>query len=185
MQIWLIFLSVVVIMMTHMAPMYITFQFTQKAYRWTADTYSTLNAIASSAVQIVTMLSIPVLVKCFRLRDVTLTILGILSYYGQYIILGAWLTPLGFWISVVVGVLGNMSSIGVRSYLTTIVDKSETGRVFSFMSAVDSIAPMLASTIFTMIFRETIDSYLGLAFHVIAALQLLPLLVMIWIHSHV
>ena len=81
----------------------------------------------------------------------------------------------------VIGSIGGGSSIGTRSHLTKIVGRDEIGKVMSFMSALDTLAPMISSTVFTYIFKYTINTYPGAVYLVTAFLILVPIYVMMWI----
>ena len=77
--------------------------------------------------------------------------------------------------------VGGVAHIGSRSHLTKIVDRNEIGKVLSFMLALDTLAPMISSTLLAYIFKYTIDTYPGAVYEVIAFLLFIPIFIMIWI----
>ncbi len=74
-----------------------------------------------------------------------------------------------------------VSSVGTRSHMSKIVGRDEIGKIFSFIAALDTIGPMFSSTIFTFIFKYTMDSYPGTVYQFTAFLILFPIFTMMWI----
>jgi len=87
----------------------------------------------------------------------------------------------GAYIAMPIGSIGGVSSIGTRSHMSKIVGRNEIGKVFSFMTALDTVAPMISSTIFTYIFKHTMDSYPGTVYQLTAFLIFFPIFIMMWI----
>ncbi len=76
---------------------------------------------------------------------------------------------------------GAITNVGMRSHLSTIVDKDELGKVFSLIAALDSTAPFVASVFFTFIFTQTLDFFPGAVFEMTALMLFVPLSAMFWI----
>ena len=81
----------------------------------------------------------------------------------------------------VIGSIAGASNIGSRSYTTKIVGKDEIGKIMSFMTALNTMAGIISTTISVQIFKATIDSYPGTVFQFVAFLCLLPVFIMMWI----
>jgi PCFT/HCP family folate transporter-like MFS transporter 1/3 len=116
-----------------------------------------------------------------KVKDTVLALIGLVSYFGQNMIRALMLTETGFYISIAVGGLGSVTSVGIRSHFSKIVEHKELGKVFSLMSAIDSVAPLIASSLFTTVFRATMDTMPGLSFIVTGSLLLIPFMIMMWI----
>ncbi len=110
-----------------------------------------------------------------------ISIIGYSGYFAQVVIRGVILTPTGFYISLVAGITTNISAIGLKSYLSKIVDHSELGKVFTLMAVIDETAPIIASSLFAYIFKRTIDTFPGLCFLILGAISLMPIWVAMWI----
>jgi len=91
------------------------------------------------------------------------------------------LTPMGFYISIPAGVPTHIGPIGLKSYLSKIVDPLELGKIFALMSVIDLTAPIIASSLFAYIFKSTIESFPSLCFLILTALSLIPILIAMWI----
>lgn len=80
-----------------------------------------------------------------------------------------------------IGAIGGMASICTRSHIAKIVDRNEQGKMMGVMAIMDTISPVIATTIFSQIFKVTVSSSPGTVYHVIAGLILIPIAVMTWI----
>lgn len=77
--------------------------------------------------------------------------------------------------------IGGMASICTRSHIAKIVDRNEQGKMMGVMAIMDTISPVVATTIFSQIFKATVENYPGTVYYVIAGLILIPISVMTWI----
>jgi hypothetical protein len=163
-QIWLILLAMSFYLVSHIGPQFFVYQFAQKVYRWSGETYSTWASLNNICNALTTLTIIPVFIKVFHFKDMTLALIGLCAYFGQNMFRGLILSPTGYYIAIIFGALGSVTSVGLRSYLSKIVERTELGKVFSLMSALESISTGLAPAIFTNIFRATIDTIPGICF---------------------
>ena len=115
------------------------------------------------------------------MKDTSLSLIGCGAYFAQNIIRGVVLTPEGFYVSLLAGALGSVASVGIRAHFSKIVEQQELGKVFSLMSAIDSVAPMVSSILFTNLFNATMDSMPGFSFIIVAGLLVIPFFVIFWI----
>ena len=75
----------------------------------------------------------------------------------------------------------NIAYIGTKSHLIKIVGRDEIGKVMSFVQTMDTVALVISNTLFTYIFKYTIDSYPGTVYQTAALLTLIPINVLMWI----
>jgi len=68
-----------------------------------------------------------------QMRDTTLSMVGVISYYMQGAVRGSFLTETGYYASIPVGSLGALSSVGIRAHMSKIVPNNELGKVFSLV----------------------------------------------------
>ena len=88
---------------------------------------------------------------------------------------------LAYYVSIAIQTLFGDPSLGAKAHATKIVERDEMGKIVSFMSLMDTLAPVLTSTLFAYIFSYTIDTYPGATYQITATLILLPLIGMMWI----
>ncbi|XP_054157505.1 proton-coupled folate transporter-like [Oppia nitens] len=181
-QIWLLFLSMCFYLLSHLGPVMFMYQFAQKVYSWDSQTYSNASAIATLVLCLATFLIAPILLKIFKLKDTTLSMIGLTSYLLMNLTRGLVLSPNGFYLSLIPGCLGSVASIGIRSHFSKIVKPEELGKVFNCLSCFEALAPLVAAGVFTSIFNSTMDTIPGLSLILVALLLIIPLGTVVWIH---
>ncbi|XP_054157504.1 uncharacterized protein LOC128955852 [Oppia nitens] len=183
-QIWLLFLSFACFIIAHVGPIIFMFQFTQKVYGWDSQTYSTWSAITSGTGALATFIIAPLLLKILKISDITLSLVGLVSYFLQNIIWGTVLYPKGYYYALIPGCLGGVASIGMRSYFSKIIGPEELGKLFNCLGSLESITPLITAGIFINIFNATMDSQPGLSLILVAILLIIPFVILIWINFY-
>ncbi len=153
---------------------------------------------------IVTMTITPIMTRVLNVWDIPLAIVGYCINLTVNLIKGSWLSENGknfffykiqlcqyssspihsfpaYYSCMAVGALGGIASICTRSHVAKIVDRNEQGKMMGVMAIMDTISPVIATTIFSQIFRVTVNTSPGTVYYVIAGLILIPITVMIWI----
>ena len=77
--------------------------------------------------------------------------------------------------------LGSPAAICTKSHLSKLLARDEIGKIMSFLSIMNTVSPLLCTTIFAYIFKYTINSYPGAVYHVIAGLLLILTVIVMWI----
>lgn len=180
-QIWLLFMSICCVMLSYMGSVMILWQYVEKLFSWSAKYYSNVNSLVTIFTIVSMAVIIPVLMKKYKVRDMLLAIIGVVSLLLQCLLRGSWQRPAGLYLSFIGGMFGPISMIAIRSRLSKIIHEDEIGKVFSLMATVESITPTLASIFYSSIFAASIDTYPGLAFQIAAFILFIPLIVFIWI----
>jgi len=111
------------------------------------------------------------------MSDMLISIIGFCGLFFQMIIRGIILTPMGFYISMIVSGTASLASIGFKTHMSKIVARNELGQVFTLMAVVDASAPIIASSLFTILFKVTIDKIPGTCFLVLAFMSLIPIII--------
>ncbi|CAG2170532.1 unnamed protein product, partial [Oppiella nova] len=162
-QILLLFLSVISYISSNLGPIVFGYQFSQKVYHWDYDTYVNTSAIGCLAIAVGTIALSPFLLA-LRLRDTTLSLIGLMSFFSLQLIRGLILSPTGFYYSIIPGCLGVFAIIGIRSHLYKLFKGHELGKVLSFFAATEATTPLVATEVINIIFNATIDEIQGLPF---------------------
>ena len=108
-----------------------------------------------------------------------ISIIGCIGVYNFCLLRGLILKPLGFYLSMAVSCTYTLSSVGFKSHLSKIVDQSEVGKVFTIIMVLDSLAPILASSLMAKIFQATIEPAPGTCFIILAFMTLCTILIAI------
>ena len=80
--------------------------------------------------------------------------------------------------------MGGTAAIGAKSHLSKLVSKDETGKIMSFIATVETVGPVIATAVFSYIFKYTIDSDPGAVYQFTACLVIIPILGLIWIDRY-
>ena len=113
-----------------------------------------------------------------------MVIIGCLSYSAQNLVRGLVLEPNGFYISIAAGCMGAMGAIGLRTYFSKLISTNEQGKVFSLVTTVDAILPLISASLFAKLFNATMDSMPGISFITIAIINLIPIVIFVWIYFY-
>jgi hypothetical protein len=175
-QIWILFISLPLIMLTINGSQIVLFQFVQKVFQWDAEIYSIVNSLVFIITAITVAIVVPILIKVFKVNDISLSIIGVLSLYTQNLIRGTILNENAFYLSFIFGSLAYLPPISVRSKLSNIVDKNEENKVFGLLATFETLTPFVSSIIYSTIFEATLVSYPGLVFQISSVFLLIPLL---------
>ncbi|KAG4065475.1 hypothetical protein HA402_002709 [Bradysia odoriphaga] len=180
-QILLVILSLSIIFGEQIALTSLNSQFIQRVYLWNPDYTAYMGAISMVIASICTMTVIPIMTRILNIWDITLAIVGYIVNLAVNLIKGSWLSENAYYLTMAIGSIGGMASICTRSHIAKIADRNEQGKMMGVMAIMDTISPVIATTIFSQIFKATVENHPGTVYHVIAGLILIPTSVMIWI----
>ncbi|CAG2174358.1 unnamed protein product, partial [Oppiella nova] len=173
-QIWLIIGAMFCGYFIAAAPGAFFFQFIEKVYYWDASTFTQISSMGMIVNSIIIIFLTPLLIKVLKLNEMFLAIIGFFGAFLHMIALGVILSPIGYLLAILFGCTGTLGPVGFKTHLSNIVEPSELGKVFTLMGVIDGFAPLIASSIFTIIFEKTIDSSIpGTCFLILAAITLL------------
>ncbi|KAJ6641494.1 Solute carrier family 46 member 3 [Pseudolycoriella hygida] len=156
-------------------------QFIQRVYYWNPDYTAYISAIGMMIASTATMTTIPIMTRILNVWDIPLAIVGFSVNLVANFIKGCWLSENAYYLAMVVGCVGGMAAICTRSHIVKTIDRDEQGKMMAVMAVADTISPVIATTIFSQIFRVTVDKYPGVVFDVIGGLLLIPISSMVWI----
>jgi MFS-type transporter involved in bile tolerance (Atg22 family) len=84
---------------------------------------------------------------------------------------------MGYYISMIAGGASGLTSIGLKTHIAKIVARNELGQVFTLIAVIDASAPIIGSSLFTILFKVTIDKIPGTCFLVLAFISLIPIII--------
>ncbi|RWS22408.1 hypothetical protein B4U80_13564 [Leptotrombidium deliense] len=176
-QLWLLISALYIIIMTSFGQVDVLFQYTERVFQWNAIMFSNVNAIGSIASNTTQAIFVVILVKCLKVKDIRLAIIGCVSLTAQIVMRGTLLFPIGYYLSYVVGGVNGMATIGIRSFISRLVAKEELGKVFCVMAALEATMPLTSNLIFASLFKLVVEKNPGLEFQILAAPMFYSLIV--------
>ena len=102
-QIFLLYLVIFIVVIVQFGLEGIFLQFCQKVYHMTPSTFSNLSSISKLVSTFLTIFSTLVLIKCFKLNEGLLLVLSLPSGILAYLVIGTFLTPVWYFISLPIG----------------------------------------------------------------------------------
>ena len=151
-------LSMMFVMLMHMLPMfgemYCQFMYTKRTFQWKVDTYS-YYSMTKTIIESVGMAVLMPLFHYFNVNDNIIIILACTSSLSAQIFRGFATKPWMFFASAGVDFASSIMSAPIRAQMTRCVYPHETGKVFAMLSSVESLVPILASTVFTHLYNAT------------------------------
>ncbi|PIO60881.1 hypothetical protein TELCIR_17612 [Teladorsagia circumcincta] len=129
----------------------------------------------------VTTATVMVVYPLLYIRGFTDGILGCLGLFAKMIslVMLAFVANTGMAYSVIVFTsLNRFVSTGFRSFISSIIETNEQGKMFSVIALLEGTTGILASAFFNNVYPETLHFFPGLLYLVSAALLLVPLLIL-------
>lgn len=88
--------------------------------------------------------------------------------------------PYAFFVSETISLGAGLLPLALRSLISRIVQVNEVGQVFTVLSCLEAVTPILFSMLFSLLFNLTIVSYPGFIYHGVALLIFYPYLLLIY-----
>ena len=178
----LILISAVIIIQLEQIGMYrILYSYTQRVYRWNYEIYSIVSTVSTVTNPVVSIITLPLLTKVFKLLDIEIAVIGMVSLLMSTIPIGSILTPAGFYCRIIFGVFASMLNPSIRSKLSKIIHPKETTKIFAAMTIMEVLCPFLSTLLYTEIFNATISGYPSLIFQISAMTLFVPLILLMFI----
>lgn len=159
----------------------IMFNYTQRMYYWNFEMFSFVSVIATLTGPIVTMIAIPFLSRVMKLSDIEMGLVGTVSMILATTCAGAILTPIGFYLRILFGSMGNAANIAIRSKMSKIIESNEATKIFAAMTTIEVTCPFIAAVLYTNVYNATIATYPSLFIQMSTASLLVPFFIFIFI----
>ncbi|XP_064411403.1 proton-coupled folate transporter [Latimeria chalumnae] len=118
----------------------------------------------------------PLLLRC--IRELTLAKFGTIVRAASFILLAFSTNTWMVFIVAVVGAPSGFTVAVIRSVSSQIVEPTEQGAMFSFMSSVETTCLFFGAAIFNSLYPETLSSFPGMCFLVMAVLLIITLILL-------
>jgi MFS-type transporter involved in bile tolerance (Atg22 family) len=85
------------------------------------------------------------------------------------------------YISVIAGIFSNLMAPMCRSVIASLVPHNEIGRIYSFISAFESVSSVISSPLYTFVYEKTYKTFTGAFLLVTAVINFINLMLSIFI----
>ncbi|ESO94309.1 hypothetical protein LOTGIDRAFT_232543 [Lottia gigantea] len=127
---------------------------------------------------------LPVLKFRFHLRDTSIIIIGLISKFVGFIFYSFRITEVIF-TGAVMSMLMGFPSAGLRSLVSSLVDKNEHGRLFGLIASLESIASLIATLLFNEVYPASLPFFPGLCFILAAVIVCVGGCIVWWLHMNI
>lgn len=157
------------------------FLYTRKRFMWDYKQYtiwSTVNSVASS---LVACLALPLLSFRLGIEDSLLAFVGSATHAFYGVVVGTAPDPFFLFLAVVLASAGGFTISCSRGALSKLVAPNELGAVFSVVGLFESLGPVIASPLYTLVYDYTLEFYPGTVFLISAAVSLFICCIYTWL----
>ena len=130
----------------------------RRKLEWDIIDYTTFTIVVGVVGLAAQYIAIPLLSEKLKLRDSTIIIIDITGCFIQTVILSlataTWMVYMGAFIAF----LDTTSYSMIRCMISKNVKPDEVGKILSFVGAVQAFIPIIASPLFGMIYRSSVET---------------------------
>lgn len=157
------------------------FPLVERLYKWDYKIYMTIHSLFKMLSPVVTLVLIPVLFKYLILRDLQLSMVGLVVRILADIAIASITYPSGYYIYSFLGCFSTLASIGNKSFLTNILPKDEISKIYSAIGTIESMQPFIGAYFYNEMLKRTIDWYPTFCFHVTSFIYIFALCVVAYL----
>ncbi|GAB0097177.1 uncharacterized protein DMENIID0001_127880 [Sergentomyia squamirostris] len=157
--IWLAIFGLVMSLSIGEGLMTVFFLFTRAKFGWTIREYTVYESVSIVVMICGSIAALWILKKIFRMSDAMLASLAYASDTLQNFVRTLATRPRDLYIGVGFGILKSISGPMGRAVISNVTPPDEIGRVFSLVTALESISPIGSAPLYTMIYSNTIATF--------------------------
>ncbi|XP_013406018.1 solute carrier family 46 member 3 [Lingula anatina] len=145
---------------------------------WTSEKIGWYNAIRIMIIQLASMVGIVLMRKVFKLSEVTVAMVALLSYISSKIIIAFAQYDYMMYVGASIGALSLLSIAMLRAAMSQLVTHHEQGALFASISLVESVCTLLGNTILNSIYAATVAWFRGYVYCIMSGLCLIALIIL-------
>ncbi|XP_066901544.1 probable peptidoglycan muropeptide transporter SLC46 [Halyomorpha halys] len=158
--------------------------YTQLKFNWTVKNYSNFRTFQTASFILGLLVGIPLLQKCFHIRDTVIMMIGATSHISARIIFIITEAPEWYYVGAAVATLGPVVAAVLRSITSKLVPQSERGKAFALLSISDTTPPLFSGYVFSQVYIHTINTPFPEAFYLVVVVsQTIVFLIALFINA--
>uniref|UniRef100_T1PBL8 Major Facilitator Superfamily protein n=1 Tax=Musca domestica TaxID=7370 RepID=T1PBL8_MUSDO len=171
--IWLTMMALTIAIFTMEGDSNVTYLFVRKQFEWTLKDFSMFNA-ARIVVQIIgSVVGMFVLRRLLKFSITSMNMIAIASCVLESTVRATaiywWELYVGLTLGFMRGIMGPMS----RAILSHVAPATEVGKIFALTTSLESLSPLIAAPLYTIVYNATLAYHPGLFNFISAGLYLL------------
>ncbi|KAG0729027.1 Proton-coupled folate transporter [Chionoecetes opilio] len=157
------------------------FLFTRYKFQWNYKQFSAWNICNCVVSVIATCVLVPLLSYRWHIDDTILAFSGAAFHVFFGVLIGTATDPWILYLGVALSAGGGITIIGSRGAISKLVTHDELGAVFSVVGVFESLAPVITSPIYTLVYNNTLDVFPGTVFLISAAVTVVICCIYTWL----
>ncbi|XP_035217713.1 proton-coupled folate transporter-like [Stegodyphus dumicola] len=151
-----------------------------KNLEWEFSKYSHYYSVQFIVEGVALLFGLPLIIHFLHVSDHFVAILGLFSRMAGYMVYGLSTNDAMVYSCAALYMFSEFPIPALRSILSKTVDAGERGSIFAFMTILQNLCYLLGSLILGTIFNAS--SFRGLSFEVVAAMQALALIIILYLY---
>ncbi|XP_052769458.1 proton-coupled folate transporter-like [Mya arenaria] len=156
-----------------------------RPFKWSQTTFGLFKGTESLLRGLGMLILMPICKKIFAARDTVVMLAGLISKMISMIFYGLSQNTGVMFIGAISGILQGFSSASIRAQSAGMVKSNEQGKLFSLMALFESIASMVATSLFNPVYNATLDFFHGFCFLMAAGIMCIGIALGIVLHVRV
>ncbi|CAG9123828.1 unnamed protein product [Plutella xylostella] len=148
----------------------IDYLFTRQKFQWLLKEYSIFSTVYIVIIITGMFFGMTMFQKCCNLSDGALLIMAYLSSIAENVGKSLAVKPWQMYLAASMSMLGYLSPTIIRSQVSKVVPKEEIGRIYSLLSCLESVSPVVAPVVFNFIYFHTLVWFPGAVYATAAGL---------------
>lgn len=178
---WCAMFVIVLTVSTYHGSFSVFYLFLREKFRWTLKDASLFQTFTSVLTTAGCIIGIAIFKKILNISDILLVLFSIISSLLEHSLQAFAEKPKTMYISVIIGTFSNLTGPMCRSVVASLIPHSEIGKVYSFISALESLSTLIASPLYTMIYDATFKTFTGAFLLLTSSIYLVIFLISVFI----
>eukprot|EP00914_Ancora_sagittata_P001415 GHVO01003687.1.p1 GENE.GHVO01003687.1~~GHVO01003687.1.p1 ORF type:complete len:482 (+),score=17.98 GHVO01003687.1:114-1559(+) len=150
---------------------------------WTPTMFGHFSGLNAGLRGVCLLVALPLMKKYARMTDTSIMIIGSVSGVFSLVVFGFSSKTWMVYTIPFLGFFGPSTIISIRGLISTMVEKTELGKIFGVVASVESLSFLLASCLYNyVLYPHTVTTFPGMSFLVGGASMVIPLALSIWLH---
>ncbi|KAH3844693.1 proton-coupled folate transporter-like [Dreissena polymorpha] len=154
-------------------------------FEWSQTTLGLFKGTESFLRGMGMLLLMPLCKKVFGMQDTSVMLAGLISKSIALLFIGLSSNTAMMFAGAVTGVLQGFGSAAIRSQCSSMVPSNQQGKMFSLIALFESLASLVATSLFNTVYNKTLDFYHGFSFLMASAIVGIGVAVGIVLHIRI
>ncbi|XP_075165570.1 putative peptidoglycan muropeptide transporter SLC46 [Haematobia irritans] len=141
--------------------MTVFYLFVREKFQWTVKDFTTYETVSIFVPIVGNIVGVWLLRKVFKLQLLNVAIYALISQTSSSLMKGFAAINLQLYLAIALGIFKSIVNPMLRTVLTNLLPANELGKIFSFISALQAFIPFVATPLYTIIYRSTLETFPG------------------------